>query len=130
MNEDDPLLKGQETLQRVEDLISKVDEIVDRWPRYHKNKYALDMYRHLTHMEELCVAANLRYFKKSTLQDLDISNKQLQLLIRRVGREKFTDKKGKERMLVTDGFREDLDRRTAEIGRLIGGWLKATKEKN
>ena len=125
----DPLFEGQKTLQKVEDLYDAVDRTVDHWPNFYRMKFALRIYEHLNHMEELCVAANKKYFKKSTLQELDITNAQLQILIRRVGKQTYRNRQGVERKLLPDGLREEWDRVTVEIGRLIGGWIKKQGDK-
>ncbi|MBQ8708534.1 MAG: four helix bundle protein [Succinivibrionaceae bacterium] len=127
--EDDILLDGQHTLQLVEKLIDTVDRTMDHWPYFYKMKYGLQISNHLTHMEELCVAANKKYFKKTTLQELDITNTQLKFLIRRVGKQTYRNKRGDERKLLPDGLREEWDSQTVEIGKRIGAWIKSQGNK-
>lgn len=122
-------LEGQVALQKLEDLFDRADRRVMSWPTVYKYSHGERLFRLLNDMEALCVAAHLRYFKKTTLSDLDICNHQLQLLIRRLHRTKYTDKAGKQRTLLTDGEHAEWAGFTVEIGKLIGGWIKKTEER-
>jgi len=122
-------LDGQHALKKVEEMIDMAYEIIPHWPavfRYSRGEWIFAL---LHGMEELCVAAHLKYFKKSTLQDLDIKNHQLQLAIRGARRKSYTDKAGKKKTLLQPGGYEKWARLSLECGSLIGGWKKSLGDK-
>ena len=121
---DDAVLKGQFALQKIDDLLNRVDDVVGRWPRLYKNSYGERLYALLADMEELCIAAAKKYHKKTTLQELDIKNAQVRIHIRRIAKTTYTDKRGEKRSLITPGQHEEWVMLNIEIGRIIGGWLK------
>lgn len=127
-NSDNPL-KGQYALQKIEDLLDRADRVLPRWPALYRYSHGEKLYKLLDEMESLCVAANKKYFKKTTLQDLDIKNAQLQLLVFRLYKTTYQDGKGNPKRLLTDGQHAEWKALTVEIGSLIGGWMKAEKEK-
>lgn len=122
-------LKGQYTLQKLEDLLMRVDRVIPRWPALYRYSHGEKLYKLLDDMEALCVAANKKYFKKTTLQDLDIKNAQLQQLIFRLYQTVYTDKNGSEKRLLTPGQHAEWKSFTMEIGRLIGGWMGSLNER-
>lgn len=122
-------LKGQYALQKPEDLLMRVDRVVPRWPALYRYSHGEKLYKLLDDMEALCVAANKKYFKKTTLQDLDIKNAQLQLLIFRLYQTAYTDKNGSEKRLITPGQHAEWKSLTIEIGKLIGGWMGSLSER-
>ena len=122
-------LDGQYALKKVEEMIDMAFDIIPHWPsvfRYTRGERIMTL---LEQMEELCVAAHLKYFKKSTLQDLDIKNHQLQLAIRGARRKSFADKAGRKKTLLQPGGYEKWARLSLECGNLIGGWKKTLGDK-
>ena len=63
---DETPLKGQFALQKIEDLLSRVDMVVPRWPALYRYSHGEKLYKLLDEMEALCIAANKKYFKKTT----------------------------------------------------------------
>jgi len=126
---DETPLKGQFALQKIEDLLSRVDMVVPRWPALYRYSHGEKLYKLLDEMEALCIAANKKYFKKTTLQDLDVKNAQLQLLIFRLYKTRYTDGKGNPKRLLTDGQHAEWKTFTIEIGKLIGGWMGSLTER-
>ena len=124
------LLKGQTTLQKIEDLFMSADRTVPRWPALYRYTHGQRLYTLLDEMEALCVAANKKYFKKTTLQDLDIKKAQLALLIRRIAKTAYEDRKGARRMLLPPGLHAEWSAQIAEIGKLIGGWKNSVSERS
>ena len=127
----DPLqLQGQYTLQKVEKMMDMAYDTIPHWPsvfRYSRGERILDL---LSAMEELCVAAYLRYHKKTTLQELDIKNHQLQLAMRDAAMKSYKDKAGRRRQLIKPGGYEVWADLMDQTGRLIGGWIKAVNERD
>lgn len=129
MTKTDNPIKGQYCLQKIEDLLCRIDGVTPRWPAIYRYSHGERLYRLLDDMEALCVAANKKYFKKTTLQDLDIKNAQLQILIFRLYKTTYTDKTGRKRSLITDGQHAEWKKYTVEIGKLIGGWMGALSDR-
>ena len=128
----DTELDSQRTLRKVEQMIAHAQDTISMWPAMFRINRGGRILELLYEMEELCVAANLKYFKKTTLQDLDIKNHQLQLAIRQAALKSYTDKRGNKRYLVSAGNYELWVKMSTEVGNLIGGWKKklASKENN
>ena len=87
-------LDGQYCLKKVEEMIDLAYEIIPNWPAVFRYSRGERIFHLLHEMEELCVAGHLKYFKKTTLQDLDIKNHQLRLAVRGARRKAYTDKAG------------------------------------
>lgn len=125
---DDSLLNGQYALQKVDDLIGKLDDVVSRWPRLHRNTYGERLYKLLAEMEELLIAAHKKFFKKTTLQEIDIKNFQVRIIIRRIAKTTYTDKRGEKRKLITPGQHEEWVKLNLEVGAIVGAWIQKAKE--
>jgi len=122
-------LDGQKALKKVEEMIDMAYEIIPHWPAVFRYSRGERIFHLLYEMEELCVAAHLKYFKKSTLQDLDIKNHQLRLAIRGARRKSFTDKAGRRKTLLQSGGYEKWAQLSMEVGSLIGGWMVSVKDR-
>ena len=128
-DQDKSPLKGQCCLQKIEDLFLRVDRIVPKWPALYRYTHGQRLYNLLNEMEALCVAANKKYFKKTTMQELDIHKAQLQLLVRRIARTAYSDKTNRTRTLITPGQHAEWSALIVEIGNLIGGWMASLNER-
>lgn len=122
-------LDGQRALKKIEDMIDMAYEIIPHWPAVFKYSRGERIFHLLYEMEELCTAAHLKYFKKSTLQDLDIKNHQLRLALRGARKASFTDKSGRRRTLLQPGGYEKWAALSLETGNLIGGWIASVKDR-
>ena len=65
-------------------------------------------------MTHRAIEAEKKYYKKTTLQELDVEIAYMRILVKRAYRLKFMPEKKKNIML------EYL----SEIGRMLGGWMK------
>ena len=129
---DDALLNGQFALQKIDDLLNRVDGVVNRWPRLYKNSYGERLYKLLADMEELCITAAKKYHKKTTLQELDIKNAQVHIHIRRIAKTSFTDKRGEKRGLITPGQHSYGCRKnkgTLSAARCLLNWVQLISRK-
>lgn len=134
-NERDPVnqiedeLKGQYCLKKIEEMVDLAYQMIPNWPavfRYTRGEKILEI---LDAMEDQCIAANLKYFKKTTLQELDILNHKLRVKIRDARSKAYTDRKGKRRTLLSPGGYELWAGLSIETGKLIGAWIEKQKEK-
>ncbi len=115
------------TGQKVEDMIDYADPLIQKWPNVYKYSLGERMLTMMYEISELCTAAELKHFKKTTLTDIDIKKAQLQKLVRRAQRTKHKDKGGNERQLLTMQNYETWSAKIAEIGRILGSWIKSVK---
>lgn len=124
-------LDGQYCLKKVEEMIDLAYDIIPNWPAVFRYSRGERIFNLLQEMEELCVAGHLKYFKRTTLQDLDIKNHQLRLAIRGARRKRYTDKAGHSKTLLQPGGYEKWAELSIETGKLIGGWKASlSKEKD
>lgn len=111
--------------QKIEDLIDYSDERVWKFPKFYRFSIGQDIMRYLYQELELAVTANKKYFKKTTLQDLDVANAVVQSLVRRALNTKYVDRSGATRHLIDEHHYEVWSGKLQEIGRMIGGWIKS-----
>ena len=123
-------LQDQKCLKKVEEMIDLAYDIIPHWPAVFRYSRGERIFNLLYEMEEHCVAGHLKYFKKTTLQDLDIKNHQLQIAIRGARRKAYTDKGGNKRTLLKPEGYEKWAKLSLETGNLIGGWRKTLAEKD
>jgi len=117
------------TSQKVEDMIDYASPIIDRWPKLYRYTLGERILNKMYDISELCTAAELKYYKKTTMQEIDIAKNQLQKLIRRASRTKYTTRDGKERMVLSAQHYGVWSEKLVEIGKLLGGWMKAISER-
>lgn len=127
---DDEELESQRTLRKVEQMIAHAQDTIPNWPALFRINRGGRILELLYQMEELCVAAHLKYFKKSTLQELDIKNHQLQLALRQAAMKSYTDKRGCRRYLISPGNYELWVKMSTETGSLIGGWMSSRAQES
>lgn len=116
--------------QKIDDMIQYARPIIARWPAFHKYTIGEDIMQEMLTMLRLATKARLRYMNKSTLADLDTSNAVLNVFIQQANKLKFTDRKGNTRRLLSDQSFGVWSGYTEEIGRLIGGWINAVKDRD
>ena len=110
----DPLL----TLGKIEDMMLYAYPVLNAFPKYERFTLAADIKRCMDKMMERTIEANKKYYKKTTLQELDVEIDKLRKYVRLSYRLKYIDfKKYKQ-------WSEMLN----EIGRMLGGWMASTKK--
>ena len=103
--------------------------MIGRWPPFHKYTLGEDIMREMYNMLRLATRARLKYMNKSTLSDLDISKAILEILVESANDVEFEDRKGNKRRLITDHNFGVWSGYIDEIGKLIGGWIGAVKDR-
>lgn len=102
-------------LQKLYDMIEYGYIAMAQFPKSEKFALGTDIKRCMDKMLERCIEAQKKYFKKTTLQELDVENTKLRAYLRLAHSLKFLD-----------GKRYELwSAKSVEIGKMIGGWLKA-----
>jgi len=105
---------------------------LNHFPKHERQGLALEIRRAAYEMYGMIVECQKRYHKKTTLTGLDIRHEQLRMLIRLAGelgyfgyRDGATDNdkgRGEHRYLVLSALVD-------ELGRMIGGWIVADRDK-
>lgn len=112
----DELFTGP-TLQKIEDMMEYAYPVLQQFPKSEKFAMAADMKLVMDVMLEKAVEAQKKYFKKTTLQELDVANTKLQHYLRVAFRLRF----------VSMHKYEVWSKQLVEIGKLLGSWLNTVK---
>ena len=106
--------------QKIEDMILYGNKALLGFPRAERYAMAADIKRSMYALYRLVVAANKKYFKKTTLQDADVELAILRNFIRLAANKEL-------RYLPINKY-ENWAKMLDEIGRMLGGWIKAMKQ--
>lgn len=118
------------TCQKIEDMMGFARPIIGRWPPFYRYTLGEDIYEEMILLLRLATKARLKYYNKTTLQELDTEKEILKALVWQANKTEFTDKSGNKRKLLSDHSYGVWAEKLVEIGRLIGGWLQSIKEKS
>lgn len=90
-----------------------------QYPKSERHTLAAETKQSMYDLLKLIIRANKKYYKKTTLQDIDIELENLRYLVRLANGLGFLP------------FRkfEHWSRLLNEIGKMLGGWLKAMQQK-
>ena len=112
---------------KVSDLLirQKIDAMIEygyvslrQFPKHEKFVLGAEMRKSMWNLLRLVIICNKRYFKKTTLQDVDVELDLLRSQVRLSKSLEYIDfKKYEHWALMND-----------EIGRLLGGWIKSLSE--
>lgn len=104
-------------LTKMEELDAYSHKALVQFPKYEKFVLCADIRSTLSKIIKLTVRAGKRYYKKTTLQDLDIEIEYLRCQIRKAHRLKH----------INTRRYEIWTRHIDEIGRMAGGWIRSLK---
>ena len=106
--------------QKIEDMIIYGNVCLKQFPKTERYAMAADIRRSMYELLSLVVAANKRYFKKNTLQEIDVELDKLRTFIRLAANKNMqylpVEKYG--------NWAAMLD----EIGKMLGGWFKSINQ--
>ncbi len=105
-------------LQKILDMMEYGYIALRQFPKSEKYALCTDMKRCMDEMLSLTITARKRYYKKTTLQDLDIEITKLRVYIRLAYQLKF---------LPMNKY-ENWSEMVVEIGRMLGGWIKTVND--
>jgi four helix bundle protein len=105
-------------LQKCYDMIEYGYTALRQFPKSERYTLAADIKQSMYELLKLIIRANKRYFKKTTLQDIDIEIENLRYLIRLSNGLGFLPFKKYE----------NWSRKLEELGKMLGGWIKATNK--
>ena len=104
--------------QKCEDMIAYGYAALQQFPKSEKHTLAADIKQSMFKLLELVIICNKKYYKKNTMQELDVELDVLRSYIRLAMTLKFLPFKKYE---IWSGYLN-------EIGKMIGGWLKSIKD--
>ncbi len=105
-------------LQKTFDMMKYAYPALAQYPKGEKFALAADIKRCMDTILERIIEANKRYYKKTTLQELDVAVEKLKAYIRLSYSLGFLPPKKYE---IWSGL-------AAEIGRMAGGWIKSANK--
>ena len=101
--------------QKIYDMMLYAYPLLAQFPKSEKFTLVADIKRQMDILMERCIEAKKKYFKKSTLQEMDVANEKIQVYIRL----------SFELRYISLHKYEVWSDKMVEIGKMIGGWLKA-----
>ena len=104
-------------VKKITDMMEYAYLALAQFPRSEKQAMVADIKRCIDRLLERAIEANKKYFKKNTLQEMDVELAKLKKYIRLAYRLKFLPYKKYNNWTAM----------TKEIGRMLGGWIKSTK---
>ena len=110
--------KKFEILQKVKDMMLYAYPALAQFPKSEKFAMVADIKRIMDKMLELCIEIEKKFYRKNSLQNLDVANAQLKTYIQMAHLLKF---------LSTHKY-EIWSGMVVEIGKMIGGMLKAVRQ--
>ena len=102
-------------LQKIFDMMEYGYGALQQYPKSEKFALATDIKKSMDVLLSRCIEAQKKYYKKSTLQDMDVEIMKLRAYIRLSHRLGFLPQKKYE---LWSGM-------LVEIGKMLGGWIKA-----
>ena len=104
--------------QKIEAMIEYGYVSLRQFPKQEKFVLGAEMRQSMWNLLRLVIICNKRYFKKTTLQELDVELDLLRSQVRLAKSLQYIDfQKYEHWALIND-----------EIGRLLGGWIKSLSE--
>lgn len=111
-------LDSLQILTKLEELNQYSHQTVMLFPKSERHVLAQDIRNTLSTLIHLTITSAKRYYKKTTLQDMDIELEYLRVLIRM----------SRELGYINDHKYEVWSNHVAEVGRMLGGWLKHVRD--
>lgn len=102
-------------LQKIFDMMQYAYGALAQFPKSEKFALVTDIKRSMDKLLERCIEAQKKYYKKTTLQDMDVEIMKLRAYIR------LSHQLGFLPMKKYEIWSEKL----VEIGKMLGGWIKA-----
>ena len=109
--------KRLETRQKVEDMIVFAKPFLVQFPRIERT-FATAIEEEMYTLLRLCVAAECGYKMKTTIQEIDVSQKTIQRYIRMA----------KAKQVLPMNHYKSWSERLREIGKMVGGLLQAVNQ--
>lgn len=106
-------------VKKIFDMMEYAYLALAQFPRSEKQAIVADIKRIMDLVLDRALEANKKYYKKNTLQEMDVALYKLKKYIRLTYRLRFLPPKKYKTWTEM----------TKEIGRMLGGWIKSTKRR-
>ena len=110
-------MEDLQILQKTYDMILYSQNALQQFPKHEKHVLATEIRQTMNNLLTLIITANKKYYKKTTLQEIDVELEKLRFFVRLSKDMKYIDIKKYE----------VWSRLLTEIGRMLGGWMKTFK---
>lgn len=110
-------MEDLQILQKTYDMILYSQSPLNQFPKFEKHVLAAEIRKTMNNLLSLIITANKKYYKKTTLQEIDVELEKLRTFIRLSKDLKYIDIKKYE----------IWSRYLTEIGKMLGGWIKSFK---
>lgn len=113
--------------QKIEDMIDYATPAIQRWPKLFRYTLGERILNQMYTIAELTEAANRKYYKKNTMQEIDVKLAQLMRMVRRAARTECRAGTDSEKSYkLVDGHKYEVwSGKIIEIGKMLGGWMKS-----
>ena len=101
--------------QKIYDMMLYAYPVLNQFPKSEKFTLAADIKKNMDILMERCIEAKKKYFKKTTLQEMDVANEKIQVYVRLAF----------DLHYISMHKYQVWSDKLVEIGKMIGGWLKA-----
>ena len=108
----------QKALLKIVAMMEYAEPILLTFPKYVRFTRVADITKCMDKMMERTIEANKKYYKKTTLQELDVEIEKLRKYVYLAFRLKYINAKKYEMW----------SRKVDEIGRLVGAWIQKVKQ--
>lgn len=105
-------------LQKIDDFADYAYTALKQFPKSERYAIVADIKKSIDVMTHRAIEAEKKIYKKTTLQELDVEIAYTRILVKRSYRLGFIPEK--KRNIMLDYL--------SEIGRMLGGWMKACKQ--
>lgn len=105
-------------LAKIEELDAYTHTVLQQYPKLERHLLCHDIRRSMADIQRHAVVAWKRYHKKTTLQEMDIEVEVLRIWLRKSVHLKY----------ITPHRYQVWATHVNEIGRMVGGWIKATNQ--
>lgn len=113
----DDIDQKQKTLNKIIDLMVDINPVLLSFPKYERHEMVADIKKCMNTAMERSIEANKKYYKKTTLQELDVEVEKIRKYIRIAYRLKYISYK---QYKYWSG-------RADEVGKMLGGWINSVK---
>ncbi len=107
-------------LQKTYDMILYGNICLKQFPKSERYALAADIKNSMYRLLQLIVRANKKYYKKTTIEEIDIELDILRTLIRLAADQQL-------KYLPIKKY-ENWSKMLNEIGKMLGGWMKSIKQ--
>ena len=117
-------------IRKTSELIKQLNIYLNHFPKHEKYALAQRIRNNAYEIYDLIVEGEKRYFKKTSLTELDIAHERLRLeLFLAYELDYFGYKDGVTDSKATSAHRyQTISKMVDELGKMIGGWIKNLKD--